>query len=378
LGSSWYPTFDEQTLLRGEPLQLNPMPHTGVNSTGMFTGYPYPFGVDPIWQVSNNIILFTNSMKMKMSIILGVMHMLFGVILGAFNHRFFKDPLAIYCELIPQVLFLACIFGYLAFAIFFKWIAFDTATASNAPSLLITLIDMMRFNYEAKPDVLPLFKGQAFVQSFLVITAVLCVPWMLLVKPLILRHRNKVAQRVRAIHAFGPGPVSTMEANIEGVNNQGSGDYVPFTNELSRQSSTTVDDSQLPIPEEDEFVFSEVMVYQAIHTIEYCLGCISNTASYLRLWALSLAHAQLSEVLWKMVMINGLKVNGYYGSVMLFFVFAAWAGLTIGVLVLMEGLSAFLHALRLHWVEFNNKFYVGSGYLFVPFSFANFVSQLPE
>ena len=42
-------------------------------------------------------------------------------------------------------------------------------------------------------------------------------------------------------------------------------------------------------------------------------------------------------------------------GVVLFLCFAIWLVLNLGVLMVMENLSSFLHALRLQWVEFQNK-----------------------
>ncbi|RXG59442.1 V-type proton ATPase subunit [Armadillidium vulgare] len=277
---------------------------------------PYPMGMDPIWQLSLNKITFQNSFKMKISVIVGIIHMTFGIVLSFLNYRHFKKTIDIVFQFIPQIIFLMGLFGYLCFMVVFKWFKYSGLNDSPylgrnqtcdlhgtrcAPSVLIMFIDMALLKKEEPftenncdcqdPYMYP---NQYNVQVTLILICVIMVPILLLPKPLILKkqHEKRMKLRSRESHAYEQdiGEESTQENSSNGK-----------INAVEGEGGGTVSIPVQPEEEEEKFEFSEVFIHQAIHTIEFVLGCISHTASYLRLWALSLAHAQLSEVLWMMI-----------------------------------------------------------------------------
>merc|ERR1719329_523908 len=119
--------------------------------------------------------------------------------------------------------------------------------------------------------------------------------------------------------------------------------------------------------EEEEHGFGEIVIHQVIETIEYVLGTVSHTASYLRLWALSLAHQQLSFVFFQKTMLAGMALSFPTNIAVVYAMFAVWFIITLGVLMGMDVMECVLHVLRLHWIEFQSKFYRADGHAFEPY-----------
>jgi len=367
--------------------------------------FVYPFGVDPAWHIANNELLFFNSMKMKMSVVLGIIQMTIGIMLKGINAIYFGSYLDFFCEFIPMILFDVGFFGYMVILIFVKWtINWDermqkgscnydnlgnpancvisddnescydyngnvcyantevadkcpldyggTGDGCQPPNLITTLI-----NIALAPGAVdePMYEGQAGVQTFLPLVAFMCVPWLLCVKPCYMKHTFKKVN-VKSDNAFNP----LLGNDEEGSSENGSGNQLTNSSDAHGHGDG------------EEFDFGEVFIHQAIETIEFVLGMVSNTASYLRLWALSLAHSELATVFWSKAMLSMINTGN---PVMVYCGYAVFAAVSFAVLLCMDLLECFLHALRLHWVEFQNKFFRADGYRFQPFDFKSVLSR---
>ncbi|CAD8048174.1 unnamed protein product [Paramecium sonneborni] len=329
----------------------------------------YPFGIDPMW---GGHLEFNDSIKMKLSIIIAFFHMLLGITLGGLNYLFLQDWLRLYCKFIPQLLFLVCTIGYMVFLIIYKWLTHFEP--QNAPSIITTMISMiLNLGRTSGPQ---MWEGESQdnIQYCLLTITIFTIPWMWF--PIIINHflskksfkQNEPKHKTQRIDY---GQLSE-ELGIEmSQTHLYSHDQV---DSKQNQKIIEISDSSVKIQQKDNShqQIQDIIVHETIEMLEFVLGVISNTASYLRLWALSLAHSQLSEVFFELLLAQPIN-HGKPINLMIGFIF--WALITFGVLMCMDSMECFLHSLRLHWVEFQNKFFKGDGVQFKVYSFRDRIKE---
>lgn len=279
---------------------------------------------------------------MKLSVILGVMQMLLGIFLKGLNAIFFKSKMDFFFEFIPQFIYMNFLFGYMCIMIFIKWSTDWSNNLSQSPSIITTLMNI--FLKLGSVENKPLFyltepNFQENLQFYFLIISLICLPIILFPKPILTYlEMNKSHSKVDIHYEKLPGNDEEIEEDKKN----------------------------------EEHGFGDIFVHQAIETIEFTLGSISNTASYLRLWALSLAHAQLAKVFFEKSLLGFIQDGNLFLVIFGFFIFI---NVTFFVLMCMDLMECFLHTLRLHWVEFQNKFYKADGRKFNPYDFSSLLEK---
>jgi V-type H+-transporting ATPase subunit a len=272
---------------------------------------------------------------------------------------------------------MSVLLGYMVVMIFIKWSTYFYDT-SKAPSIITHLINIAIKG--GSVENMPLwghqiqgtgrYQQENFHAIILAILAIL-IPVMIIPKPFFdyRRYKKKKDQRL------------LQEININNDNNDNNIVANPEIEEIGSGGPLNQDlyaNQEVYKEYEVDKSFLDFLINQVIYSIEFILGTVSNTASYLRLWALSLAHAELSKVFFEKSLKQNISDGDYYfglGFVLIFVGYFVLANMTIFVLIGMDFMECFLHTLRLHWVEFQNKFYYADGYLFEPYSFKRTIEE---
>ena len=371
--------YDREHRIKGEWLNRTIV----KDSDGKEKYCSYKFGLDPVWYTTTNELAFVNSLKMKISVIFGVFQMVIGIILKGFNaihEREFSEFIFIF---FPQLILMLIMFGYMDFLIFVKW---NTTYECNffAPDIKSYLMNIF-----LKFGEIPTFPKITWnitdpvCKEYLGITdgdqidenKAEIYDWILLTKKNILEKIHSgifIASIIIIIVMLVPKIIidyfqSKRKIALNSIQAQN------ILEQQNEENQVFQDDFIPPriVKDEPQKGLSDFIVAGAIETIEFVLGTVSNTASYLRLWALSLAHSQLANVFFTktVILVGNASGDWYLNAVLLVFVFPIFAGVTGLVLLFMDLMECFLHTLRLHWVEFQNKFFRADGYEFKPFCF---------
>ena len=319
------------------------------------------FGLDPAWMISSNELAFVNSLKMKLSVILGVSQMVLGIVLKGLNHIYWGEICDFIFSVIPEIVLMLSLFGYMNFLVFVKWNTNYEGELFKAPDIKSYLMDIfLKFGKLPSEPINPQTGKQEEwklladketmekIHLIILISSLVCIILMFLPKVIIDYLSAKAKYNKQQI-----------QNNLNVVHN----DYeIGLVNNMEEEQM-------------EEPKFTDFFVNNVIETIEFVLGTVSNTASYLRLWALSLAHSQLSIVFFSMIIVKpAITGNFIVNGLILSFASFSFLGITLVVLLFMDMMECFLHTLRLHWVEFQNKFYKADGQSFIPFCFSKNLS----
>ena len=321
----------------------------------------YKFGVDPVWIISNNELTFVNSLKMKFSVIIGVFQMSMGIVLKGLNAIYDKNLVDCLFVFIPQLIFMLILFGYMDALIFLKWSVNYDNEEDTAPDIKSYLMNIVLKFGELPPapadgkDWKLIGDRNLFekLHKGILILALVCLIIML-VPPIFLNFK-KAKKNYAKLNRI----------NVEN-NDEANENLIQVNLDINQENQ--------------EPLMSDFVVASIIETIEFALGAISNTASYLRLWALSLAHSQLSKVFFEysIGMFSRFIDQPVVDGMLLAIIFVIYGGVTFGVLLCMDFMECFLHTLRLHWVEFQNKFFKADGHKFQPFCFEINIEESQE